>query len=450
MYMLKRLLPLLILGLGIGGFLLLKATRPTPPPVTVAEREWPVSAMTLSLGRHTPRLALYGEVVAPDRVELMASLDGHIAERPVREGEHVAEGDLLVALADEDIDPVVARAESEVARLDAEVEAEQVRFDSDGKALAREQELLNNARSQLERMRSLVNRNLASRAELDADENDIARAQVTLVSRQGELDGHPARLASLEAQRRQAQAALSEARRDARRARVQAPFAGIVSQVQIAPGDRVRDGDPLLELIPLAGLEVRARVPRGVQAELMTGLDQGVDVYAFDDEGGRYRLRALSGQGDPAGTEAIFEALPSTPRLRPGALVSLFVERPAVADSALIPFSAVYGADRVYVIEQGRLVPISVTRHGEAPGPGGGSWMIISGEGLAVGQRLATTHLPNAIEGLRVTDLSSRESESTSQPPVQRSSQTQTPSQEQSTTDTATVAGTASIEEDAP
>ncbi|MEQ5857552.1 HlyD family efflux transporter periplasmic adaptor subunit [Halomonas sp. EF61] len=404
--MLKRLLPILVLAIGVGGFWLLKVTRPAPPPVTVEEREWPVAAMTLSLGRHAPTLALYGEVLAPDRLRLVASLDGHVGQRPVRDGDRVEEGDLLVALAEEDVVPVVTRAEAEVARLEAEIEAEKIRFESDRQALAREQSLLDNARSQLERMRSLVRRNLASRAELDADENEIARAQVTLVSRQGELDGHPARLTSLEAQRRQAEASLAEARRDARRARAEAPFAGIVTAVEVAPGDRVREGDALLDLIPLDGLEVRARVPRGVQSELVSSLADGARPEAVDDEGGRYRLRALSGQGDPAGTEAILEVVSSPARLRPGSLVSLSLARPEVADSAAIPFSALYGADRIYVIEQGRLRPIEVRRHGETSGPDGGSWVIVSGEGLADGQRLAITHLPNAIEGLRVVDLS--------------------------------------------
>ena len=43
--------------------------------------------------------------------------------------------------------------------------------------------------------------------------------------------------------------------------------------------------------------------------------------------------------------------------------------------------------------------------------------MIVSGEGLADGQRLATTHLPNAMEGLRVVDLAGQRSgESVSSP----------------------------------
>ena len=38
--MLRKLLPILIRALGIGGFVALKATRPKPDPVVPQERVW--------------------------------------------------------------------------------------------------------------------------------------------------------------------------------------------------------------------------------------------------------------------------------------------------------------------------------------------------------------------------------------------------------------------------
>ncbi|MGQ7248430.1 efflux RND transporter periplasmic adaptor subunit [Halomonas sp. V046] len=400
--MLKRILPLVIVAIGVAAFVALKATRPAPPPVEVEEREWRVDAAMVSLSAHSPVLSLYGAVVAPDRVTLTAPLAGHIARRPVRDGQRVEAGDLLVALDDADVAPVVATAEADVQRLDAEIEAERVRFESDRQALEREQSLLANARSQLDRMRSLVQRNLASRAELDQDENEIARAQVTLVTRQGELDGYPSRVAQLQAQRASAQAALDEAQRDARRSRAEAPFDGIVTAVEVAPGDRVGEGDALLDLIPVEGLEVRARIPASVQREVIEALASAEVLTAVDDNGERYRLRALAGQGDPAGTEGIFDALDASSLLRPGSLVALALQRPAVTRSVALPYSALYGSDRVYAIDDGRLRALTIARRGDIAGPDGAPWVLVSGEALVDGQRIMTTHLPNAVDGLRV------------------------------------------------
>ena len=402
----KRLLPLLVVALGIGMFVLLQVTRTPPPAVDVAERVWPVSTVEVSLGTHHSHVSLYGEVVAPGRVTITAPLPGRIAERPVMEGSRVEAGDLLVALDDDDIQPVVVQAEAELARIEAELEAQHVRFASDTEVLTRENELLANARQQVERMRSLVRRNLASRAELDQYENDIARAEVTRLTRQGELNQQPARVAELEAQRAAARAQLNEARRDAERARAHAEFAAIVTELAVAPGDRVREGDALLDIIPLRGMEVRARVSADLEPELLEALAASSALLAHDSQGNRYRLRGMAGVGDPAGTEAIFTSDRPPLWLRPGKLVTLSLERPATETSLVVPHDALYGNDLLYIVEESRLLPLPVTYVGEIPGPDGSPWALVKGTELVDGQRVVTTHLPNAVDGLAVEPVS--------------------------------------------
>jgi multidrug efflux pump subunit AcrA (membrane-fusion protein) len=85
--MLKRLIPALIIAIGIAGFAFLKMTRPEPAEVTATERSWRVQVQTLEPGTHTPVLPLYGELVAPEQVTVTATLPGRIGARPVTEGE---------------------------------------------------------------------------------------------------------------------------------------------------------------------------------------------------------------------------------------------------------------------------------------------------------------------------------------------------------------------------
>ncbi|MFZ0790823.1 MAG: RND transporter, partial [Chromatiaceae bacterium] len=66
--MLRRIFPLIILALGVSGFLALKATRPKPEPVVPQERVWLVETQTVTPGEHRPELALFARVEAPDRV----------------------------------------------------------------------------------------------------------------------------------------------------------------------------------------------------------------------------------------------------------------------------------------------------------------------------------------------------------------------------------------------
>ena len=400
----KRLIPFLIVAVGIAGFLLLKMTRPEPVEVSATERSWRVDVQAVEPGTHTPVLALYGEVLAPEQLTVTATLAGRIGERPVAEGQRVSAGDLLVALDDADIGPALAQAEAQVADLEAQIRSEQVRYRTDRAALASEQAIVENARRQLERTRALVDRNLASREALEAATDTAARAELTVNTRQRAVEEHPSRLQSLQAKQAQAEANLESTRRDAARARMVAPFDGIVTGVGVARGDQVSRNEPLLSLYPIDGLELRARVPDVFLAELQDALAAGEALTATSADGEhRFRLARFAGTSDASGTEAILELEGEPGGLRPGALMPVTLQRAARNNSVSIPFSALYGADSVYLLTtDGRMERATVERIGEAQGESGERRLLVSGNALVAGAHLITTHLPNAITGLKV------------------------------------------------
>ena len=401
--MLKRLLPLIILAVGVLVFIALKATRPEPAEVTATERSWRVEVQAITPGSQVPVLPLYGEVLAPDQQTITATLAGQVAERPVSEGMSVKQGDLLLALDEADIRPALAQARAQVDDLDAQISSEQVRYRNDQEALKSEQAIVANARRQFERIESLVGRNLASRENLEAATDALARAELTVSTRQRAIQEHPARLQSLEAKLAQARANLSATERDVDRARVVAPFDGVVTGIEVAVGDQVSRNEPLLTVYPTRGLEVRARVPQVFQNELITALGQGQTLTAISDNGHEFVLARFAGLSDPAGTEAVLELQGEPGGLRPGALLPLTLERPARQQAVDVPFSALYGADSVYLMtEDGRMQRVEVERIGEARSENGERRLLIAGEQLTPGARLITTHLPNAVTGLKV------------------------------------------------
>lgn len=411
--MFKRLLPLIILAASVLGFVLLKMTRPEPAQVSATERSWRVQVQNVEPGTHTPVLPLYGEVVAPEQVLVAATLAGRIGERPVAEGQRVNAGDLLIALDAKDTEPALAQAKAQVADLEAQARSEQVRYRSDKAALKSEQAILANARRQLERTRSLVDRNLASRENLESVTDVAARAELTVSIRQRAIDEHPARQQSLEAKLTQARAKLATTRRDAERSRVVAPFDGVVTDVQVAVGDQVSRNQALLSVYAIGGLELRARVPDRYRAELLDALAAGQDLYAYSDQQAlRFRLERFAGISDPAGTEAILALTGEAAGIRPGALLPVSLERPEHSDTLAIPFSALYGADSVYLADDdSRMQRVSVQRVGEARSANGERRLLVSGEALEPGARLIVTHLPNALTGLKVDVAGAAESE---------------------------------------
>jgi len=400
----RKLLPLLMIALGIAGFLLLKATRPEPAEVSATERSWLVQVQKVKPTRATPVLPLYGEVVAPDLQTITATLAGRIDRLPVREGQQVSEGDLLIALDSADIEPVLAQARAQVADLEAQVRSEQVRYRNDQRSLESEKAILDNARRQFERIQSLVERNLASRESLEAATDALARAELTLRIRERAIAEHPARLQSLEARLAQARASLTTAELDGERAVSTAPFDGMVTNLQVAAGDQVSRNQALLSIYPIQGLEVRARVPQMYLGELVDALAKGATLTATtEDSGQRFELVRFAGLSDPAGTEAVLELNGESGALRPGALQPLLLQRPARDNLIPIPFSALYGADSVYIMtDDNRMQRVTVQRVGEALSENGERRLLIASEHLKPGMRLITTHLPNAITGLKV------------------------------------------------
>ncbi|WP_286816946.1 efflux RND transporter periplasmic adaptor subunit [Marinobacter sp. UBA3607] len=401
--MFKRLLPLIILAVGVLVFIALKATRPEPAEVTATERSWRVEVQAITPGSQVPVLPLYGEVLAPDQQTITATLAGRVAERPASEGLSVKQGDLLLALDEADIGPALAQARAQVDDLDAQISSEQVRYRNDQEALKSEQAIVANARRQFERIESLVGRNLASRENLEGATDALARAELTVSTRQRAIQEHPARLQSLEAKLAQARANLSATERDVDRARVVAPFDGVVTGIEVAVGDQVSRNEPLLTVYPTRGLEVRARVPQVFQNELITALGQGQTLTAISDNGHEFVLARFAGLSAPAGTEAVLELQGEPGGLRPGALLPLTLERPARQQAVDVPFSALYGADSVYLMtDDGRMQRVEVERIGEARSENGERRLLIAGEQLTPGARLITTHLPNAVTGLKV------------------------------------------------
>ncbi|MEC7815716.1 MAG: biotin/lipoyl-binding protein [Pseudomonadota bacterium] len=402
--MLKKSIPVIILAIGVAVFVLLRFSRPEPPEVMPQERSWRVDIINVELGTHRPLLPLYGEITAPELITITSSLAGRISERPVQEGQTVSEGDLLVALDAADIEPVLARAEAAINDLEAQRALEEVRHRNDQAALRSEQAIADNAQRQLERTQALVQRNLASREALELATDAAARAELTVSTRQRAIDEHPARVDSLEARLAEARANLNAVQRDAERARFRAPFDGTVTDVQVAAGDRVNQNEPLLSLYPTEGLELRARVPEVFRAELQQSLAQG-DVLVAEavDAGHQFRLLRFAGTSDAAGTEAILELTGGPDGLRPGVLLPVVLERAPRANTVAIPFSALYGADSVYLLtDDNRMQRATVTRHGETRSATGERRLLVSGDRLVNGARLITTHLPNAMTGLKV------------------------------------------------
>ena len=229
----------------------------------------------------------------------------------------------------------------------------------------------------------------------------MARVRLSLSQRQQAIAEHPARLAQL-------QARLAEARRDAERGAIVAPFAARIGRVEVAAGDQVQPGQTLLSLYSSDALYLRARVPAIYAEELRTALARGEPLLARAEFGATpllARLDRIAGEADARGVDVLLR-LDDASKVPVGAFVNAVLERPLASGVFPIPPAALHGGDRVYRIEDdARLRAVPIVRAGERR-EGNTLELLVRaaapGDLLRDGTRILATHLPHAIDGLAV------------------------------------------------
>ena len=404
----RVLLSLLLLGAGAAGLAALVKTRPQPSPLAIQEKTWPVAVVPVHTERLSPTVTLYARVDSPSRATLSAAMVADVMAVPVLEGQRVEAGALLVQLDDRDAKLAIAQREAELEEIDAEIVREDVSHESDRSALALEQKLLALTRRDVERAQRLATRDVGSASRLDETRQAEARQLLAVDNRQGAIARYPARRKALLARRARAVAVLEQARLDSARTQVKAPFSGPVVSVAVSAGDRVRSGDPLLTLYDDTRLELRAQVPTRHLTPLRRALGAGERIEAaaqLDDAAVRAHLTRLSpaverGRG---GSDALFRIdNTQAPALELGRTLRIVVSLPARDSVVAINAEALYGTNRLYILDRERLKGITVTRVGEYQALGGKRQLLVQSDLLKEGTQLVVTHLPNAVDGLKV------------------------------------------------
>jgi len=405
--LLKIGLPLLLLGLGIGGFSYLKASRPEPPQPQPKEKVWQVEVFEAQPERLAPSLTLYGDVETHSLLQAAAPGPGLVTEVRVRKGDAVSQGQLLLALDPRDFAVAVDQAEADVADLEAQLADLELRHRANQRTLKEEQRLLKLAQAELARVQSLRQQNLSSETDLDAARNALGRQELSVISRQSEVERYAVSRQQLEARLQRNRARRDEARLALERSRVIAPFDGIVSAVSVAGGDRVQTAQVLISVYPQNRLEVRARIPIRYQAEIQNALQRAQPLGARAELTGQpieLVLDRLAGEADPSGIDGYFRITDGAQRLRLGNLLKLQLQRPAQADLVAIPFQAIYGNNRIYLLRDGRMHGIEVEAVGQqlSSASQAQARLLIRSPEIRTGDRIISTHLPNAVSGLKV------------------------------------------------
>ena len=404
---LRIALPALILAAGIGGMNLLVMSKPAREPLGTEEQSWPVAVTAVEPRTATPQLVLYALVDSPRVTRLSSAVTANVETVEVLEGQRVSPGDRLLALDDREIRLVLAQRDAEMAGFEADLEHETLRHRNNLAALEHEKELLALARRAVERARDLAERKVGPEASLDQARREEERQMLALEQRRLAIREHESRRKQIEAKLARAKAQQSQAMLDLERTRVYPPFGGRITEVLVSPGDRVRPGDRLLVMFDSQMLELRAQIPLRYLAAVRAALGRGEALGARAEVDGQvvravlHRLTAQVGRGS-GGADGLFRVTEGNAWLQIGRTVELVLDLPPVHEAVAVPREALYGTDRVYVLDGERMKSVRVERLGETRPAGGAGLLLLRSPQLGPSDRIIVTHLPNAIDGLKV------------------------------------------------
>jgi len=280
----------------------------------------PVLATRAELADLPVSVDLVGRGEAYESVTVMARVDGQVQAVLFDEGRHVAKGDLLLRLDPADFNARLKQAEA---------------------ALARDQALLDKARADLARYRTLQQQGFVS------------------VERLADLDAtQAAAAATVQADR----AAVELARLQLSYTTVRAPIAGIVGARQVFPGSAVKTNDTALAVINrVQPLLVGFALPESHLARMRAALANGtlkaeVGVPGTQAAGESARISFVDNAVNPATGTLLMKARLDNrdERLAPGQYLSVTLVLDTLADAVTVPAEAIQQGPKgpvVYVVK---------------------------------------------------------------------------------------------------
>jgi len=370
----KFIVPLLVIVAAIFGAVTLLATSPqlepsSIEPIATAVRVREVDPQPIQLTVHSQ-----GTVVPNTESELIPEVSGRVVwmSPALVNGGYFESGEPLLRLEDNDHRSTLTRARASLTRAEAEFE---------------------HARFEYQRLKSLEDRQLASRSQI---ENQLRAYRVQ------------------EASLQDARAAFAQASRDLARTEITAPFSGLVRQESVDIGQFVSRGASVATIYAGDQAEIRLPVadrqlaflnlPVGHRGELP--LDQQPNVTLSAE----YAGRILTWQGKIVRTEAQIDTSSRMVHvvarvsndeqdvpLNVGLFVNAEIEGLLVDDVVVMPRNALRNGDRVLVVDaDNRLHYRDIDKLRLYRDE-----VLIRG-GLEAGERVCISPLQTAIEGMPV------------------------------------------------
>ena len=247
-----------------------------------------VGLLVWSQRRHAPTKV--SGLIEADEIRVGSRVGGRVSKVPAIEGQHVKAGDVLVALEPYDLLERRAQAKAQLAELQARLQ--ELEHGPRPEEITAAEKRVNAARAELDlaqvtfnRVKSSYQGNAASAQEMDRAEQELKSATANLGQREAELallkaGTRSEQIAQAQASIQSSTAALAAIQRQIDELTVQAPVDATVESLDLQPGDMVAPNAPMLSLVDMSNLWVRAYVPEN-RLNLSNGQKLSISVDSF-------------------------------------------------------------------------------------------------------------------------------------------------------------------------
>lgn len=416
---------LVILGISVGIFRTLVALK---PPAPKAER--PPAALNVRVITAQPVSTArvwvgYGTALAKEAADVAAEVAATVVSRPAdaEVGRWIDTGETIATLDAREYADRAARSRELAAALEAEIDALDIELESSQESLRLIEQSAELTRKELERIRGAIEAGSASRFEIEAVEDRLARVLRERETVQRELNLWPTRKARLKAQLDAERASQRLAELDVSRSTVAAPFSGVIQAVDVEVGERVTIGERVARVVDLGVIEVPLRVPVASAKWMRVGSRAVVDLGTRTAGVWEGRVVRIAPEADPATRTltvfveieqrgAVAQAAAAGPGvetlLLPGQFVFGRIESATPIERIVVPRTAVIG-DRVFVVDaegvvRSREVDVEFSAEGRHPEvhPDETQWYILE-RGVEPGDRVAVSNVAELRAGMHVT-----------------------------------------------
>ncbi|MGI9290584.1 MAG: efflux RND transporter periplasmic adaptor subunit [Gammaproteobacteria bacterium] len=399
--------PGFIIGLAFLLVIVMVTTKPKEQPEPRRERAWAVDVIQASPKNLSPTLELYGRVQSPQDSQLSAAIEAVVMQMPVRDGAAVSAGTTLLVLDDRDARLDLQQTEADLKEAKAQLAFAKIRLDRSQQAYLKEQELLKINDARTGRAEEIFADGLLSQADMETTMENQARQQLAVNQAELSVEENKARLIELDARINRFSALRDRAMLDLDRTVIKAPFDGIISDLEVSEGDRVRPGDTLMRLQNPASVEVRAQIPSRFAPDISAAVTAGTPLTARIQSGDlniKGRVLRISGQTrtGSGGVDSFIGIDQPGGDFRLGGTVRILLDLPRQENLIAVPAEAVYGRDRIYKLVDQRMQMVQIERAGERELPDGSSEVLIRNPDLNRTDQIIVTKLANAANGLLV------------------------------------------------